>query len=137
MEATGYKTEAEQDGKGGDGHVDGKCVQDPRFVWNTDLGFEQTDEHPVVNVSWNDATTFCQWLSKKEGTEYVLPTEAQWEYACRAGTTTAWRCGESETTLEEYAWFNVNARGKTHLAGQLKPNGWSLYDMHGNDYITV
>ena len=132
VEATGYKTEAEQDGKGGYGRVDGEWIQDPRFVWNTDPGFEQTDEHPVVNVSWNDATAFCQWLSEKEGAEYALPTEAQWEYACRAGTTTAWHCGESETTLEEYAWFMLNAGGKTHPAGQLKPNGWSLYDMHGN-----
>ena len=105
VEETGYKTEAERDGKGGYGFVDGKWVQDPRFVWSADPGFPQTDDHPVVNVSWNDATAFCQWLSKKQGVEYALPTEAQWEYACRAGTTTFWHCGDSDTTLQEYAWF--------------------------------
>jgi formylglycine-generating enzyme required for sulfatase activity len=131
VKATGYKTEAERDGKGGCGPVDGQWVPDPRFVW-TDPGFEQTDEHPVVNVSWNDAAAFCQWLSEKAGAEYVLPTEAQWEYACRAGTTPAWQCGDSDTTFEEFGWFVVNSGGTTHPAGQLKPNGWSLCDMHGN-----
>ena len=132
VDQTGYKTEAEQDGKGGYGYVDGKWVQDPRFVWSADRGFAQTDDHPVVNVSWNDAMAFCQWLSEKEGAEYDLPSEAQWEYACRAGTTTAWYCGESGTGLEEYAWSSASSSGKTHPAGQLKPNGWGLYDMHGS-----
>ena len=132
VEETGYKTEAEQDGKGGWGSVDGKGVEDPRFVWSADLGFPQTDDHPVVNVSSNDATAFCQWLSKKQGVKYDLPTEAQWEYACRAGTTTFWHCGDSDTTLQAYVWFDVNSSGKTHPAGQLKPNAWALYDMHGN-----
>ncbi|MFH1264497.1 MAG: bifunctional serine/threonine-protein kinase/formylglycine-generating enzyme family protein, partial [Planctomycetota bacterium] len=122
VEEKGYRTEAERDGQGGYGLVDGKWVQDPRFVWNTDLVFPRTDEHPVVNVSWNDARAFCQWLSEKEGAEYVLPTEAQWEYACRAGTTTAWHCGDSDTMLEEFAWLGVNSGGSTHPAGQLKPN---------------
>ena len=132
VDQTGYKTEAERDGQGGRGLVDGEWVQDPRFVWNTDPGFAQTDDHPVVNVSWNDATAFCQWLSKKEGVTYMLPSEAQWEYACRAGTTTFWHCGDDEATLEEYAWFDVNSGGKTHTVGELLPNGFWLYDMHGN-----
>ncbi len=150
VETTGYKTDAERDGKGGYGMVDGKMAHGPRFFWNTDLGFEQTDDHPVVNVTWNDATAFCQWLSAKQGigtlspegpagaspeptpSPFSLPTEAQWEYACRAGTTTAWHFGDSAKMLEEYAWFNVNANGTTHPVGQRKPNGWSLYDMHGN-----
>jgi len=132
VDKNGYKTDAEKDGKGGYGLVDGQWAQDPRFVWSADLGFEQTDEHPVVNVSWNDAVAFCGWLSEKEGGTYALPSEAQWEYACRAGTTTLWHCGESETTLEEYGWFNRNSGSKTHAAGELKPNGWGLYDMHGN-----
>ncbi len=128
VEETAYKTEAEQDGRGGYGIVNGKWIQDPRFVWNADPGLDQ----PVVNVSWNDAIAFCKWLSDKTGAEFVLPSEAQWEYACRAGTATAWHCGDSDTTLEEYAWFHVNAGGKPHRVGQLKPNGWGLYDMYGN-----
>jgi formylglycine-generating enzyme required for sulfatase activity len=85
-----------------------------------------------VNVSWNDATAFCQWLSKKQGLRCDLPTEACWEYACRAGTTTYWHCGESDTTLLECAWSKVNADGKTHPVGQLSPNAWELHDVHGN-----
>jgi len=60
---SGYQTDAERDGKGGYGFIDGQWRQDPRFVWNADLGFEQADDHPVLNVSWNDATAFCAWLS--------------------------------------------------------------------------
>jgi len=129
-EETGYRTE-EEDGDGGRGQVDGESVQDPRFIWSADPGFEQTDNQPVVNISWNDAVAFCRWLSDKAGSQYMLPTEAQWEYACRAGTTTAWHCGDSATTLEEYGWFDSNSEGKTHAVGQLKANSWSLYDMHG------
>ncbi len=81
--------------------MDGKWVHDPRFVWSADPGFPQTDDHPVVSVSWDDAVAFCQWLSKKQLVKYDLPTEAQWEYACRAGTTTAWYCGDSEPGLKE------------------------------------
>jgi len=81
VEDSGYRTEAERDGKGGFGFLDGQRQQDPRFVWNADLGFEQTDEHPVVNVSWSDASAFCAWLSEKEGDKSYLPSEAQWEFA--------------------------------------------------------
>ncbi len=129
---TGYRTDAEQDGKGGGSYFRGGFLMDVRVAWDSGSGLEQTDEHPVVNVTWNDAMAFCRWLSEKEGAEFVLPSEAQWEYACRAGTTTAWYCGDSDTTLEEYAWFNRNSDMTTHPVGQLKPNGWGLYDMHGN-----
>ena len=128
----GYETQAERDGKGGFGWVNGKQVQDPRFVWNADPGFSQTDDHPVVHVSWNDAVAFCEWLSDKEGVKCHLATEAQWEYACRAGTTTSWHCGDDETTLEKYAWYSVNSGRMTHPVGQLRPNAWGLCDMHGN-----
>jgi formylglycine-generating enzyme required for sulfatase activity len=92
----------------------------------------QTDEHPVVNVSWDDAVAFCQWLSKREDKSYRLPTEAEWEYACRAGTTTRWSFGDNEGDLGEYAWYEDNSAEKTHPVGQKQTNAWGLYDMHGN-----
>lgn len=128
----GYRTEAERDGKGGCGLINDQWLQDPRFVWNADLGLEQADDHPVVNVSWNDVKWFCSWLSKKEGETSYLPTEAQWEWACRAGTTTTWYSGEAEGALKEHAWFSDNAGGRMHPVGQKTPNAWGLYDMHGN-----
>ena len=132
VDERGYKTEAERDGKGGYGLIDGQWKQDPRFVWNRDLGFEQADDHPVVNVTWNDVTAFCAWLSEKEGEKSHLPSEAQWEYACRAGTTTTWYSGDDEGALKEHAWFSFNAERKSHPVGQKSPNAWGLYDMHGN-----
>jgi len=128
----GYRTEAERDGKGGSAWVNGQLKQDPRFVWNGDLGFEQTDEHPVVNVSWNDVTAFCAWLSQKEGEVSLLPSESQWEYACRGGTTTTWYAGEDEGALQEHEWFASDSGGKPHPVGRLRPNVWGLCDMHGN-----
>jgi formylglycine-generating enzyme required for sulfatase activity/uncharacterized membrane protein len=96
-------------------------------------GFDQTDQHPVVWVSWNNAVDFCKWLSKKEGKEYRLPTEAEWEYSCRAGKAGSRYCfGDDDAQLENYTWFNQNSRGGTHPVGKKKPNAWGLYDMHGN-----
>ena len=87
---------------------------------------------PVESVSWDDAVEFCKKLSAKEGKTYRLPTEAEWEYACRAGTTTSYSFGDDEASLGEYAWFRGNAESKTHPVGQKKPNAWGLFDMHGN-----
>jgi len=97
-------------------------------------GTEQTDEHPVVLVSWRDADAFCKWLGKKEGKTYRLPTEAEWEHACRAGSKTAYHFGDDAKELEKHGWFDGNSQGKRHPVGQLLPNQWGLYDMHGNVY---
>ena len=132
VEERGYRTDAERDGRGGLGLVNGRWRLDPEMVWNRDLGVEQADNHPVANVSWNDVTAFCAWLSEKEGEPSCLPTEAQWEYACRAGTATRWYPGDDQGTLLEHAWFKANAGDRTHAVGQKAPNAWGLYDMHGN-----
>ena len=87
---------------------------------------------PVTNVTWHEAVEFCRRLSEREGRVYRLPTEAEWEYACRAGTTTAFSFGDGTWTFDEYVWFNKNARGKVQPVGTKKPNPWGLYDMHGN-----
>ena len=99
-------------------------------------GNRDGDNFPATFVSWEDAVEFCRKLSEKEGVEYRLPTEAEWEYACRAGTTTACSFGDDESQLGEYAWYDKNAQLPdefyAHIVGQKKPNPWGLYDMHGN-----
>ena len=75
---------------------------------------------------------FCVWLSKKTGRHYRLPTEAEWEHAARAGSTTAFACGNDPAALGDYAWFSANADDVTHPVCLKKPNAWGLYDMHGN-----
>jgi formylglycine-generating enzyme required for sulfatase activity/serine/threonine protein kinase len=149
VDETGYKTEAEKDGKGGRGwnEVTKKFEQNPRFTW-LNPGFEQTDDHPVVNVSWNDAQEFIAWLSNREPKAFRLPTEAEWEYACRASTTTAYYSGDDPETLatvgnvadgtakENYpGWTTITARdGYVYTApvGRFRANAFGLYDMHGN-----
>ena len=88
--------------------------------------------NPVDQVSINDAVKFCTKLSQKEGKIYALPTEAQWEYACRAGSNANYCFGDTEGQLDDYAWYRGNSSGKTHPVGQKKPNAFGLYDMHGN-----
>jgi formylglycine-generating enzyme required for sulfatase activity len=94
-------------------------------------------QNPVEEVSWDEAVAFCQKLSelpaeKKAGYVYRLPTEAEWEYACRAGTTTKYSFGDSDSELGDYAWYDRISDKRTHPVGQKKPNAWGLYDMHGN-----
>ena len=89
-------------------------------------------QNPVESVPWGEAAEFCKKLSQKTGKAVTLPTEAQWEYACRAGTTTPYCCGDDPAKLANYAWHAKNSDAKTHAAGSKKPNGWGLYDMHGN-----
>ena len=93
--------------------------------------------NPVESVSWEDAVEFCKKLSelpeeKRAGRVYRLPTEAEWEYACRAGSKTAFNFGESAKLLGEYAWFGGNSGNQPHPVGEKKANAWGLYDIHGN-----
>jgi formylglycine-generating enzyme required for sulfatase activity len=96
-----------------------------------DPGFKGADR-PIENISWQDAMEFCQHLSQRMGQILRLPTEAEWEYACRAGSQTRYCFGDDTTLLGDYAWYNANSGSKTHGVKQKKPNLWGLYDMHGN-----
>ncbi len=127
----GYKTQAEKTGGAWRPFPDGYWKQDPQVNWHNP-NFEQTDDHPVVCVSWHDAKAFCDWLSEKEGKNYGLPTEAQWEYACRAGSNTKFYFGGDDQYLGEYGWYSANSMGKPNPVGQKKPNAWGLYDLGGN-----
>lgn len=101
-------------------------------VLKEDLLDERMVAHPVDSVQYEDAIAFCTKLSRKDGRTYRLPTEAQWEYACRAGTTTDFYFGDEAGQLDDYAWYDNNAGKSTHPVGQKKPNAWGLYDMCGN-----
>ena len=92
------------------------------------------DGFPAINITQYAASQFCKWLTAKTGNYYRLPTEAEWEYACRAGTTTRFSYGNDPAynQLGEDAWYSNNSSKTTHPVGQKKPNGWGLYDMHGN-----
>ncbi len=151
VKQSGYKTDAEKgENRGGFGwdSDQGEFYTNEKYSWRN-AGFDQSDEHPVVNVSWNDAVAFCQWLSKKEGKTYRLPTEADWEYACRAGTKTRYYNGDDPEALAKignvadaaykanFPFFNGAIKAKdgyvfTAPVGKFKPNAFGLYDMHGN-----
>ncbi|MHC5541803.1 formylglycine-generating enzyme family protein, partial [Singulisphaera rosea] len=99
--------------------------------------FKGSDDLPVENVSWEDAVAFCKMLNEREkaqlgGDYYRLPTEAEWEYACRAGSTKRYSFGDDEAGLGEFAWFEANSKGKTHPVGEKRPNAFGLNDMFGN-----
>ena len=153
VDDAGYRTDAERDGRGGIGYTSNQDKPwlrgDPNFTWRN-WGGDQLDDTPVVNVSHNDATAFCVWLSNKEGKHYRLPNEAEWEYACRAGTSSRYYNGDDPEQLTKIG----NVRDSTLKAaglstketsvessdgflfsspvGQFQPNNFGLYDMIGN-----
>ncbi len=107
--------------------------------WQTVMGsnpsYFKGPKNPVEQISWNDCQAFLSKLNAKtgeEGGKFQLPSEAQWEYACRAGSTTRYCFGDDESRLGEYAWFSGNSRVGAHPVGEKKPNAWGLYDIHGN-----
>jgi len=145
---TGYLTDAEK--RGGCHVLRGRMYVYARGASWRMPGFSQTDDHPIVCVSWNDATAFCAWLARKTRTPVRLPTEAEWEYACRAGTTTAFQWGDDPgdgrgwcnggdltvkrapgfTSASTFEWSDGHFY--TSAVGSFKPNAWGLHDMHGN-----
>lgn len=106
-------------------------LRETRHARPTDNGWGRGNR-PVINVKWFDAVAFAAWLSKKTGHRYRLPTEAEWEYACRAGTATPFSFGDDPGASAAYAWSSINAGKQSHPVGLKKPNPWGLYDMHGN-----
>jgi formylglycine-generating enzyme required for sulfatase activity len=113
-----------------------------KVVMGNNPSISKGDDLPVEQVSWDDAVSFCKKLNEMKrdtlpaGYHYTLPTEAQWEYACRAGTTTRFSYGNDTgySQLGSYAWNKANSSNKTHPVAEKLPNGWGLYDMHGNVY---
>ncbi len=101
------------------------------IMGNNPSGFKGSNL-PVERVSWNDCKEFIGKLNSKTGKNFNLPSEAQWEYACRAGSTTRFCFGDSDSGLGDYAWYTSNSGNKTHPVGRKKPNTWGLYDIHGN-----
>ena len=160
VEASGYQPESEADGTGGYGYNpnydpeksergDAFEGRNPKYSWRNP-GFKQGDDHPVVNVTWNDAVAMSKWLSEKEGKKYRLPTEAEWEYAARAGTRTRYHSGDDPQSLlkvantfaadtkvdwpqwKDYALAGYDGFEFTAPVGRFEPNALGLYDMHGN-----
>ncbi|NLH16317.1 MAG: formylglycine-generating enzyme family protein [Phycisphaerae bacterium] len=112
------------------------AVTGPTPVYgNVTMGYDK--KYPAIGATWNNANTFCKWLTKKTGKSYRLPTEAEWEYACRAGTTTAYFFGDDPAPLGDYAWFKGNSDAEPHAVASKKPNPWGLFDMYGNVFEWV
>jgi formylglycine-generating enzyme required for sulfatase activity len=99
---------------------------------NNPSRFSGNPQNPVETINWFDAQEFCEKLSQLTGKNYRLPTEAEWEYACRAGTKTRFSFGDDKEQLGDYAWVDGNSNNTTHPVGEKRPNPWGIYDMHGN-----
>jgi formylglycine-generating enzyme required for sulfatase activity len=132
--ATAYQTGAEKDGKGWVWNG-ASAIERQEASWKNP-GFKQTGDQPVVLVSWNDALEFMKWVGGQTGKAVRLPTEAEWEYACRAGTKTEYCNGNGVEALKQVGWCSYDGKwgsaGGTRTVGGFQPNAWGLYDMHGN-----
>ncbi|MHC5536754.1 bifunctional serine/threonine-protein kinase/formylglycine-generating enzyme family protein [Singulisphaera rosea] len=125
-----YKTIAERRG-GGLIWSGSEFVQAPECIWNNPK-YATDDALPVGFLHLGDAKEFCTWMSGEDGVSYAIPTEAQWEFSCRAGTTTLWNFGDSPQLIRDFAWTRLNSSNTLHPVGKLKANPFGLFDMHGN-----
>jgi formylglycine-generating enzyme required for sulfatase activity len=136
VEATGYVTQVERVKRSAYGLRDGKWVMDVGYSWRN-MGQSMTDDHPACNLTFADAAAFCEWLTLSSGKKarYRLPTESEWEYACRAGQDWTWPFGRTASLLEVYAWCRTNCGA---MDNQVRPvatrsaSAWGLFDMLGN-----
>ncbi len=139
VDDTGYQTDAERTGIGGFAHHQGRWIRHPSHVWKSPSdGWKLEDEQPVVQVSWNDARAFCNWLKRKESQPYTLPTDAQWEFACRSGSASLYGVGDDPGLLNQIAWTNETLTAEGHYGAQpvgtKQANRFGLHDMLGNAY---
>ncbi|RUL87378.1 bifunctional serine/threonine-protein kinase/formylglycine-generating enzyme family protein [Tautonia sociabilis] len=133
VEDTGYITIAESEGGRVWDRELGQVRADTAFHWrDPGYGRPPLDDEPVVQIARPDAEEFCRWLSERDGRAYRLPTEAEWEYACRAGSTTRWSMGDDPDRLAAFAWWRANSSWRLRPVGSKQPNRWGLFDLHGN-----
>jgi formylglycine-generating enzyme required for sulfatase activity len=115
-----------------EGTKDADAISRPTHPYADETFGHGRENHPVLCITHHAAMEYCRWLSAMTGKTYRLPTEAEWEYACRAGTTTAYSFGDDPKQIGDYAWYAENSDDLTHEVGKKKPNPWGLYDMYGN-----